>query len=163
MNLIGAIAVYRTEVRTFTDKQIELMQSFAAQAVIAIENARLLGELRKSLEQQTAMSDVLRVISSTPGELEPVFHAMLESATRICEAKFGLLFRYDGDMLEFVADMGTSPALAEFVRKRGPFPAKTPTRSLPASSARRRSAKRRTMQPMRQTARRSNLAGPGPP
>ncbi len=119
--LIGAIAVYRTEVRTFTDKQIELMQSFAAQAVIAIENARLLGELRESLEQQTAMSDVLRVISSTPGELEPVFHAMLESATRICEAKFGLLFRYDGDMLEFVADMGTSPALAEFVRKRGPF------------------------------------------
>ena len=119
--LIGAIAVYRTEVRAFTDKQIELMQSFAAQAVIAIENARLLGELRESLEQQTAMSDVLRVISSTPGELEPVFRAMLESATRICEAKFGLLFRYDGEMLEFVADMGTSPALAEFVRQRGPF------------------------------------------
>ena len=108
-------------VEPFTEGQIELVATFAAQAVIAIENTRLFGELRQSLEQQTATSDVLRVISSSPGELEPVFQAMLENATRICEAKFGTLFRFDGDQFHFAAQFGTPPELAEFQRQRGAF------------------------------------------
>jgi len=96
---IGVLALNRSEVMPFTDKQIELVTTFADQAVIAIENARLLNELRESLDQQTATADVLRIISSSPCELKPVFHAMLDSATRICEAKFGTLFLCEGDAL----------------------------------------------------------------
>ena len=119
--LIGAIGIYRQEVRPFTDTQLGLLTSFAKQAVIAIENTRLLSELRESLQQQTATADVLKVISSSPGELEPVFEAMLQNATRICEAKFGTIFRYDGEFLHWVAGVDTPPALLEFQKKRGPY------------------------------------------
>jgi signal transduction histidine kinase len=117
--LIGVISIYRQEVRSFSDNQIELVQNFAGQAVIAIENARLLSELRESLQQQTATADVLKVISSSPGELEPVFQAMLENATRICEAKMGVLFLSEGDAFRTVALHGAPPAYAE-ARRREP-------------------------------------------
>jgi GAF domain-containing protein len=120
--LIGAIAIYRQEVRPFTDKQIELVTNFAHQAVIAIENTRLLNELRESLAQQTATSEVLRVISSSPGELEPVFQAMLQNATSICEANIGILWRYDEGAYTAVAKLGVSPAYAEYL-DRGPIQA----------------------------------------
>src|SRR5262249_52370686 len=112
-NLVGAIVIYRQEVRPFTDKQTELVKNFAAQAVIAIENTRLLNELRESLQQQTATSDVLKVISSSPGELAPVFQAMLANAVRICEAKFGVLFRYHGSEFYPAAWLGVPPAYEE--------------------------------------------------
>jgi class 3 adenylate cyclase/putative methionine-R-sulfoxide reductase with GAF domain len=118
--LLGAIVIYRREVRPFTDKQIELIRNFAAQAVIAIENTRLLSELRQSLEQQTATADVLSVISSSPGELEPVFQAMLKNATRICEAAIGILFRYEDGAYTAVSLLGVAPAYAEYLN-RGPI------------------------------------------
>ena len=127
--LIGAIAIYRQEVRPFTDKQIELVSNFAAQAVIAIENTRLLSELRKSLEQQTATSEVLKIISSSPGELEPVFNAMLENAVKICGAKFGMLYRSEDDNSFRTVAMHDVPRAFSDTRRRNPVvfpPAETP-------------------------------------
>jgi GAF domain-containing protein len=124
---VGVLALTRSAVRPFSDEQIALVENFAAQAVIAIENARLLNELRErtddlseALEQQTATSDVLQVISSFPGDLEPVFTTMLENATRICEAKFGNVYLWDDDAFRLVAAHNTPPAFAES-RKRAPF------------------------------------------
>jgi len=121
--LVGAITIYRQEVRPFTDKQIELVQNFASQAVIAIENTRLLNELRQrtddlseSLEQQTATSEVLQVISKSPGKLEPVFETMLENAVRICGAKFGNLWLREGTGMRIGATHGAPQAYVDFVR-----------------------------------------------
>ena len=117
---IGLLVLHRAAVRPFTDKQIKLVEIFADQAVIAIENARLFEaeqqrtrELAESLEQQTAMSEVLQVISSSPGDLQPVFDAMLEKAVRICDAKFGNIYRWDGEGLHLLASYNTPPALVE--------------------------------------------------
>ena len=129
--LIGAFTLARWEVRPFTEKQIALVTNFAAQAVIAIENTWLLNELRQrttelterttdlteALEQQTATSEVLQVISSSPGDLEPVFATMLEKAVRICDATFGNIYRWDGAALHLIATHNTPPAFAEALRR----------------------------------------------
>jgi GAF domain-containing protein len=107
---IGALSLARSEPLPFTAKQIELVEAFAAQAVIAIENARLLNELRESLQQQIATADVLKVISSSPGDLEPVFQAMLEKATQLCEAKFGVMFRFADGVFRATSWLGDPPA-----------------------------------------------------
>ena len=117
--LIGVVIVYRQEVRPFSDKQIEVVNGFAAQAVIAIENARLLGELGRSLEQQTATSEVLQVIRSSPGDLPPVFASALENATRICEANFGILILYENAAFHVAATHNAPPAFVE-LRQRQP-------------------------------------------
>jgi GAF domain-containing protein/anti-sigma regulatory factor (Ser/Thr protein kinase) len=126
---LGVIILRRDKVEPFTDKQIELVTTFADQAVIAIENVRLFDEvqarsreLSESLEQQTATSEVLGVISSSPGELEPVFQAMLAKATRLCEANFGMLLRYDGSVFHAVALQDVTPEHGEYLRRNPPRP-----------------------------------------
>jgi PAS domain S-box-containing protein len=141
--VLGIFTVYRQEVRPFADKEIKLLESFAAQAVIAMDNARLLEEVRhrndelaEALEFQTATGEVLRIVASSPDHLQPVFDAMLEKATELCEAKFGTLFLYDGNAFTVVADRNLPPAYAEAVRGK-PFSAETNTalRPLIASKA----------------------------
>ena len=140
--LVGAIVIYRKEVRPFTNQQIELIETFADQALIAIENARLFEaeqqhtrELAELLEQQTATSEVLRVISSSPSNLNPVFDTMLTNATRLCEANFGLLVLYEGgERFRGVAMHNAPPAFAE-LRWREPVFEATPQTALGRAAA----------------------------
>src|SRR5262249_47833579 len=126
---IGAIVLGRRTVRPFSEKLNEQVTAFADQAAIAMENVRLFDEvqqrtreLSEALEQQTATSEILQVISSSPPELQPVFQAMLAHATRLCEANFGVLYRFDGHVFHAVALQDAVPALGDYLRREPPRP-----------------------------------------
>jgi GAF domain-containing protein len=119
--VVGAIVIYRREVRPFTAKQIELVQNFAAQAVIAIENTRLLNELRESLQQQTATADVLEVISRSAFDLQAVFETVAESSVRLCAADRAVIYRFDGELLRLAATFNVSQELKDWI-ERNPVP-----------------------------------------
>src|SRR5262249_22556446 len=125
---LGAIALRRSTVEPFSEKHVELLQTFADQAVIAIENVRLFSELEarnrdlgESLEQQTATGEILRVISSSPTDVQPVFDTIVRSAARLCEGDFAFLFRYDGQLLHMMAAQGLAPDVYEAVRAAWPL------------------------------------------
>ena len=113
--LLGVITVWRYEKKLFSEKQLAMVNTFAAQAVIAIENVRLFNETKEALERQTATSDILRVISSSTTDTQPVFDAIVKNAAKLCDAMFAHAFRYDGEMLHFLATTSSNPAVREVI------------------------------------------------